>query len=70
VEHLDQRNHPERNGDDPYEFTDIGIRIEFINGVDQIEEEALVSLIVWNATEPALQERETAFVRQGIPMDP
>jgi hypothetical protein len=54
VEHFDQCNHPERNGHHPYEFTDVGVGIEFVNGVDQIEEEAFVSLVVWNATEPAL----------------
>jgi len=57
MEHLDQGDHPESNRYDPDEFTDIGVRVEFINWVDQIEEEAIVSLIVWNTAEPTFQER-------------
>jgi hypothetical protein len=56
VEHLDQRDHPEDDGHDPDEFTDVGVGIKFINGAHQIKEEAFMSLIVWDTSEPALEE--------------
>jgi hypothetical protein len=70
VEDFDQCDHPQGDGYNPNEFPDVGIRFEFVNGTHDIEEEALLSLAVWNTSEPALDERQTALIRQCVPMDP
>jgi hypothetical protein len=70
VEDFDQCDHPQGDGYNPNEFSDVGIRFEFVNWTYKVEEEALLSLAVWNASEPALQKRQTTFIRQRVPVDP
>jgi len=70
VNDLDQGDQPQDDADNPNEFANIGIAIEFVDRGYQIEEKRFLALVIRNAAAPTLQEGERAIVRHGDPVHP